>query len=128
MPQELPSTVASKAPPALELVLPSSSSFEQHGALIDLAAPSPLTIHAANLAPTAGALRCKFSGGEAGWEAEVLAAFVHGGLASCPLPPVDAQLGTRSLSLGDGTGGSHISLDVHRGAVLGEVHIRVVLS
>ena len=93
------------APPALELVLPSSSSFEQHGALIDLAAPSPLTIHAANLAPTAGALRCKFSGGEAGWEAEVLAAFVHGGLASCALPPVDAQMGTRSLSLTHDGGG-----------------------
>ena len=50
----------------LELVLPAAAA--QHGALIDLAAPSPLTIHATNLAPTAGALRCKFSG--SGWEAE----------------------------------------------------------
>ena len=93
------------APPTLKLVLPSSSSFEQHGALIDLGAPSPLTIHATNLAPTAGALRCKFSGGDEGWEAEVVAVFVHGGLASCALPLVDAQMGTRSLRLTHDGGG-----------------------
>ena len=55
------------AAPTLQSVLPAATA--QHGALLDSAVPLPLTVHATNLAPTAGALRCKFSGG--GWDAEV---------------------------------------------------------
>ena len=90
------------SPPALSLVLPDSAGI---GALVDTASPQGLTLHAANLAPTLGALRCKFYNGGGGWVAESVIGFVHGGLGRCPLPDLSGQFGSRLLALTHDGGG-----------------------
>lgn len=94
--------------PQLLSVMPAA--LPGHGALIDVSVASgadallPLTLHASNLAPTLGALRCSFNDGIA-WDVDVVATFVDAHLAYCT-PPTPNGLGTRFLSITHDSGGT----------------------
>jgi len=93
--------------PQLLSVMPAA--LPGRGALIDVSEASgadkllPLTLHASNLAPTLGALRCSFNDGIA-WDVHVTATFVDAHLAYCT-PPANDGLGTRFLSITHDSGG-----------------------
>ena len=98
-----------KSGEAPQLISAIPAALPGRGALIDVSVAShadellPLTLHASNLAPTLGALRCSFNDGKA-WDVHVIATFVDANLAYCT-PPASNGLGTRFLSITHDSGG-----------------------